>query len=303
MEYKIATVVVTYNRSKELIRCLERILQQTYKPQIVYIIDNASTDNTFSCLTDKNFIDNKVEGIIFKYIKMEKNSGGAGGFNAGLRIAFDDGYELFWVMDDDGVPSETCLEELTKYAEEYSFISPLVIDDQDNNLLSFGILGEIDKKSVLNKYKDIVVGSANPFNGVLFTREMIDRIGFPKKEMFIWGDEIEYQERALKYEFKVGTVLDAIHYHPKNRIKQYNIFFNKASVNYPDGKLRQYCLFRNYSYVFFNYKSGTERIKWILKYMYFFVFYRKLDIKGLKFFISSTLDGINSNFTKHENYI
>ena len=73
MMKKIATVVVTYNRSKELIRCLDAITKQSYKPEVVYIIDNASTDDTYQKLDENKFLDNNVKDIVFKYIKMKND--------------------------------------------------------------------------------------------------------------------------------------------------------------------------------------------------------------------------------------
>ena len=35
-----------------------------------------------------------------------------------------------------------------------------------------------------------------PFNGVLVTRELVERIGLPREEFFIWGDDHEYRLRA-----------------------------------------------------------------------------------------------------------
>lgn len=300
---KVAAIVVTYNRANLLIRCLDNILNQELKPDIVYIIDNNSTDNTYDMLKDNKYINNTNNSIKFKYYKLEKNSGGAGGFYEGLKYAFEDKYDLFWLMDDDGIPDKQCLKELIKYTDEYQFISPLVLSDEDSKVLSFGIHGILEKDVLLSKYKEKIENVANPFNGVLFTRDMVCKIGFPKKDMFIWGDENEYQQRALKHGFKVVTILQAIHYHPKNRIKQIDILFGKSKVNFPDGELRQYCLFRNYAFIFFNYYPRKRFIKWFIKYIYLFIISKKLDLKGLIFFLKSTKDGLNNNFNNHHKYI
>ena len=100
---KIATIVVTYNRVQLVTKCIDGIINQNKKPDRVYIIDNASTDNTYEVLYQNGYVDNIKEDIEFVYIKMNSNLGGAGGFYTGLNQAFNDGYDLFWVMDDDGV--------------------------------------------------------------------------------------------------------------------------------------------------------------------------------------------------------
>ena len=65
----------------------------------------------------------------------------------------------------------------------------------------------------------IIHGEANPFNGVLFSKKLIEDIGYPKKEMFIWGDEKNYMLRATKSGKELIIATNAIHVHPRNRQK------------------------------------------------------------------------------------
>ena len=48
-----------------------------------------------------------------------------------------------------------------------------------------------------------------PFNGVLVTKELVDRIGLPREEFFIWGDDHEYRLRAEEAGARVATVVTA----------------------------------------------------------------------------------------------
>lgn len=43
-------------------------------------------------------------------ITLPENMGGAGGFHEGIKYAFEHGFDYIWLMDDDGFPAETCLE-------------------------------------------------------------------------------------------------------------------------------------------------------------------------------------------------
>ena len=105
---KIAAVVVTYNRYSLLTECINALKCQTYSLFDILIIDNASTDGTGEKL--KEFVD---QGSI-QYFNTGSNIGGAGGFNYGIRTAYELGYDYFWLMDDDTIPSETALEQLLK---------------------------------------------------------------------------------------------------------------------------------------------------------------------------------------------
>lgn len=246
----IACVIVTYNRKNYLKRCLEAVDKQTLKPQSVYVVDNASTDGTIDSVKEWGFYECKRNGITYKYVLNKKNEGGAGGFHLGMKTAFNDGiYDGFWVMDDDGEPDNECLKELVRFLPNRDYIAPMVLSDVDRKTCSF-----IPSK----KYEDVcrqadscgvIENWASPFNGILYSRNLVEKIGFPKKEMFIWGDEINYQIRAEKAGFSRMTNIKAVHYHPVDR--QVNICNEDTLHEYvvvvnSDWKL--YCLLRNQAY-------------------------------------------------------
>ena len=114
MDKRVAAIVVTYNRKALLQECLEAIFSQTYPVRKVIIVDNASTDGTRDLLDQRGFL--KDQRVLYKL--MERNTGGAGGFCDGLKIARDMPFDWFWIMDDDTIPAEDCLEELLKAGKE-----------------------------------------------------------------------------------------------------------------------------------------------------------------------------------------
>ena len=52
MDKRIACIVVTYNRKELLFNCIQHICNQSYRPETIYVIDNASTDGTLE-MADK----------------------------------------------------------------------------------------------------------------------------------------------------------------------------------------------------------------------------------------------------------
>ena len=60
---KICTVVVTYNRYELLKECLDSLLNQTYKTDIL-IVNNASTDGTDGKIKEDGYLNN--ENLIYK---------------------------------------------------------------------------------------------------------------------------------------------------------------------------------------------------------------------------------------------
>ena len=104
----IAAVVVTYNRKTLLANCLEHLLTQSQPLTKIIVVDNASTDGTRKMLMDLGFLDRPQ----LELLTLTSNSGGAGGFHAGLHYGLKGNYEWFWLMDDDATPQPDALEAI-----------------------------------------------------------------------------------------------------------------------------------------------------------------------------------------------
>ena len=97
----VAVVVVTHNRADLLTRMLDGLVAQTWQPDAVIVVDNASGDHTQQVL-DR-------DDLPLQVIRSEENVGGAGGFRIGMETAYAAGWDRIWLMDDDVVPAPDCL--------------------------------------------------------------------------------------------------------------------------------------------------------------------------------------------------
>ena len=318
----VCAVVVTYNRKNLLKECLEALIKQTRPIQAIYLIDNASTDGTPDLLLEKDYIKElppknlskpwekefeiknltDEDTIKLYYVRMHENTGGAGGFHEGVKRGYERGYDWLWLMDDDGLPKNDCLEILLSKKDVADFLAPLVVRIDKKDEMSFGLgKGLMTIKECQLKAKDgILENVANPFNGILISKKLVQKIGYPKKEMFIWGDEIEYQLRTVNKGFNVVTVVNAIHYHPKNKLKRVRIKGTKWELSFQYDYLRDYCYVRNEAYNNIRYRR-KRFIKKIMMYTMFFLSY--LDIKGLLFYLNATIDGIFGKWGKEKRYL
>jgi rhamnopyranosyl-N-acetylglucosaminyl-diphospho-decaprenol beta-1,3/1,4-galactofuranosyltransferase len=248
--YKIACNIVTYNRKDLLKRCLDAVINQTLKPITVYIIDNASTDGTIESVKEWGYYNSIVNGIRFKYLLNNKNEGSSGGQYLGIKTAYEEGeYDGIWVMDDDGVPDKDCLMNLCPYLEKYHYVAPIVLSDEDFHSCSFAPHYEdVNEFAQIKGAKDGMIKRwASPFNGVLYSHELISKIGYPKRDMFIWGDENNYHHRAQRANYISYTILNAIHYHPLNR-QEYGSYLGTIIVTNITADWKLYCYLRNFIY-------------------------------------------------------
>jgi rhamnopyranosyl-N-acetylglucosaminyl-diphospho-decaprenol beta-1,3/1,4-galactofuranosyltransferase len=133
-EEKIAAVVVTYNRRDLLGQCLDSLLGQSHPLDALYIVDNHSADGTYDSLLGRNLIGpiERPEGgpvettravpapgfpgrhLEIHYIRMPENTGGAGGFQEGMKRATEAGFDWLWLMDDDLLTAPGALEVLVR---------------------------------------------------------------------------------------------------------------------------------------------------------------------------------------------
>ena len=241
---KVACIVVTYNRVELLKNCISSLHSQTCGGFDIIVVNNGSTDGTKEWLSTQNDI----------VTINQDNVGGAGGFYTGMKTAIERGYDWVWMMDDDGETEAHQLEELLNGAErlDSKFVNALVCNINNKEQLAFGLvhngkgLTNVDETKAYKEIPD----SINPFNGTMIHRDVIEKIGFIKKEMFIWGDEMEYTYRARSNGYKLFTITNAIHYHPPIKSKQCNIFpfIRRYTVDVPGNKQRAYIKYRNNVY-------------------------------------------------------
>lgn len=93
------------------------MLKQTVSTDVL-IVDNASTDGTEDNLISSGLLNNEK----IHYIKLDENTGGAGGFHYGLKYACKKGWRWFWIMDDDAEPHHDALEKLVALSNDKNSI-------------------------------------------------------------------------------------------------------------------------------------------------------------------------------------
>lgn len=249
----LATVIVTYNRKELLCQNIEMLLKQTRKIDTIFIIDNCSTDGTYETLKEKGW----HQGEQFRYIKTESNIGGAGGFYTGTKAAYEAGADWILLMDDDGrAADEYTFQVLMEKAEmlyaenkgnKKLFVNSLVLKD---DLLSFKI-GNLYtvKESLENAVDGLIEGAANPFNGTLVSRELVAEIGYPNKEFFIKGDEVNYKQRAFDAGAYVVTVTDSRYIHPRPETYEKEVLGIKVPF-FVEAPWKEYYAARNFTYMY-----------------------------------------------------
>jgi GT2 family glycosyltransferase len=201
---RIAAVVVTYNRLDLLKECIEAIRNQTRKLDEVIVVNNSSTDGTLEWLRDQKDLT----------VITQENLGSAGGFYAGIKNAYEKGYDWIWCMDDDVKPKEDALmkknEFVSKSQDRIAAVSAfrrdkttgvIYVDEiVDFNPYEIRVTRRFKRGSVdLYEANEYVKIFSATFEGVLINRKAVSMAGFPNKDFFIWADDSEYCSRLGEY--------------------------------------------------------------------------------------------------------
>lgn len=224
---RIAAVIVTYNRKELLRECLSAVLGQTRQVDRVFLIDNASTDNTFEYLTEQGLLSTNI----IKYIRNEKNTGGAGGFSQGIKIAFEGGYDWLWIMDDDVEPKLDALERAFEYSDTFDCIQMNRVDPTGRDFkweqAYCPILNTVRFKDTL-EYNQIAQVNLFCFEGLLINRKVIDAVGYPPASYFIRWDDLLYGYLCSRVA-NIALVKNSI---LKRKLHPLNGYSSKLSVYY-----------------------------------------------------------------------
>lgn len=194
----LATIVVTFNRAQLLEELLVSLMRQTRAIDVIYVVDNCSTDGTSELMLS---LVKQYHQI--KYIKQSENLGGSGGFYRGVKQAYEDRYDWLWLLDDDLEALPNAIEMLLKYTSLSGCIHGRRQHHDRSNYFwqvrffeSIGywlpVLGNIFKRSPIYQI------NTGCFEGMFISRETIQKIGYPDPRFFITWDDAIYGWLASK---------------------------------------------------------------------------------------------------------
>lgn len=214
MTQVIAAVVVTHNRLDKLERTLDRLLAEDIDHLVV--VNNASTDGTQDYLSS---LDNDRLHIVH----LTENTGGAGGFEVGLKEALN-AFEPDWfvIMDDDAYPRQGAISSFRNSdLQDTSIVAASVY-------LKTGEIAEMNRpwvnpfRSIGSFFRAVSQGRAGyhihdeayarstptrvdgaSFVGLFLSHDVLKDMGFPDGRLFIYGDDVIYTLQATKLGSKI----------------------------------------------------------------------------------------------------
>ncbi|PRY91507.1 glycosyltransferase [Donghicola tyrosinivorans] len=219
----LVAVVVTYNRLPMLKQTVERILAEP--PSALHrlvVVDNASSEDTVAWLAAQT--DSRLD-----VVRLPSNCGGAGGFAAGLRHAMDH-HNPDWlvVMDDDARPASGVLSRFAEMdtgkwdalaaAVYYPSGGICEMNRPSRNpfwrprVFVSTLLGVFRGRarqcyhlpdSAFSASKPVEIDLTS-FVGLFLSRHLINAVGYPDANLFLYGDDVLYTLRARKKGMRIA---------------------------------------------------------------------------------------------------
>ncbi len=196
---KLAIIICNFNKSKYLIKCIKAVKNSTYNNYDLYVVDNASSDDSVAQVK-KNFKEDELT-----LIENKENLGGSGGFNTGLREALKGSYKYIMLLDNDAMVEEKSIEKAIEYLEENNDVGMLGFKlysmDNPTQIQEFGADIDFHNFNIKPYYKGYVDNDNIPFIkecdyvpacAVIVRKEAVLKAGLMPEENFIYWDDIEW---------------------------------------------------------------------------------------------------------------
>lgn len=270
---KVSCVIVTYNRINTLKKCLECIFDQTYALDQIIVVNNNSSDGTKEYL---EFLKNSNRNLVLIHLK--ENIGGSGGFYEGVKYAYEQNADFIWGMDDDAFAKVDALENLVKFYKEKNTTCCL--------------WSNCNKEKFEGEFKEV---SAWMFVGFFLPKEIVSKVGFPRKDFFIYFDDHEYSNRIINNGYKIYKVKNSIIDHndkPTKDLKILSVGKKKIQIIFPPKQgWRVYYIVRNRILCYRDNRLALFKVLFgpILRYFFKILF---SNPKNLKYFFMALQDGI-----------
>jgi GT2 family glycosyltransferase len=245
--FKIAVVIVTFNRCDELVKTISAIQNQGILENDIIVINNNSTDNT------KNILHSNYKNILS--LHLNENIASAGGFSKGMQTAYEKGYDWVWLFNDDSRPVEGSLKSILEHLNSDKIqIGLLKIANKDENNKAVLLYWNGVRKPVsVDVSNEIVQTDLITFDGCIISKETIEKIGYCDPLYFMGTYEFDYCLKAKDAGIGVYTL-------PNGLIEDGKLGGKNGTPPW-----RQYYNTRNHLWLALNRKSFVIFKGWLIR--------------------------------------
>lgn len=257
MKPRVSAVIISFKRLNYVQRIIASLRAQTRRPDDIIVADGGSGDELLAWL-------NAQPDVITLRVP---DSGSAGSSAAGMRWALEHGSDWVWVFDDDEIAAPDALAVLLTAGAahpEIGVLNSMCVGIEDTTRPAIGaVCLRTNPNDYLNgRYlytRDEIMAHADKdglvdtlrgqfFQGVMFHRSVLEKIGLPLPFLFTRGDELEYALRVMRAGYHIYIVPASVVRHPLAPIRFLKILGATRPVESMSAKKRYYSI-RNSIYI------------------------------------------------------
>ncbi len=218
----VTVVTVTYGERRHLLEPMLRAALAQGVERIILVNNGA--------IWDVAGLAAEIDCIRIELVQLSKNTGSAAGFSTGISKALDQGAEMIWLLDDDNRATEGSLKALlgayTKLRETHSPDEFAVlafrpehqadvamgascrrINPRRSSFLGFHIFDiphkfwrrtPLGKRRLNPPLPEVIRLDTAIYSGLLFHRLLVERIGLPRPDFVLYGDDNEFSYRITR---------------------------------------------------------------------------------------------------------
>ncbi|MDR1020194.1 MAG: glycosyltransferase [Synergistaceae bacterium] len=215
---KVCVAAVAYNKPEELSALLGSLRFQTRPIDGIVVVDNSESE----AMTRANravFDEFAREVPQSAFVPLYKNTGSAGGFRRAMERAHKENFDWIWMLDQDGLLENDCLEKLMIHSKKAKVLCARVLSAEDGK----SDLAFTKKVNFWGRLLPVVAERDCPVkvslfctHGTLLSRDAIDSVGYYDDENFFFRwEDVDYGYRAHAKGVPMLLIHDAIAYHPE----------------------------------------------------------------------------------------
>lgn len=192
-----AAFIMTYERAHLLKETIDKVLEQTFPPEKILVVDNSDS-------LDTQYLLESINSPFIDYYRMGYNAGPAGAAKIGLQKLAEEGYQwIYWGDDDDPPTFKDTFEKLFNIIESNSENKLGIVGGVGQSFSR--LTGTIDRVSTdLIRNSEWIEIDSVAGNQTMIVNADVVRMGIlPDENLFFGFEELDFCMKVKKAGFKI----------------------------------------------------------------------------------------------------
>lgn len=256
MQPKVCTIIVNWNNGTETIKCLSSLLQVDYPNQRIFVVDNASVDDSVEEI--------RAAFPLVEIVLSSRNRGFGGGVNLGIQAAQNHQCDYVFILNNDAIVDSGILKFLIEAIEselDVGIVTPKIYFYDDPNVI-WGFGGVVNRHTGISSHVGWKVHDRGQFEetiecdyaigcALLLPVQLIEQIGDFDETFFHSCEDVDLSLRVRDAGYRVLAVPQAKVWHKVSLategdlspIHLYYLFRNRLLLIRKRGEIMRMLLF------------------------------------------------------------